>query len=97
MLMKFQGDLRSLPRGQLVKGSTLKTQYFRAGRHLSYHLVHPLVLQVVRRMERKRMKLRLQILFGSKSSQLNKLHWEFPGGSVAKTPCSQCREPGFDS
>ena len=97
MLMRFQGDLRSLPRGQLVKGSALKTQSFRAGRHLSYHLVHPLVLQVVmRRMERKRMKLRPQILFGSKSSQLNKLHWEFSGGSVAKTLCSQCREPGFD-
>ena len=22
-------------------------------------------------------------------------HWDFPGGLVAKTPCSQCRGPGF--
>ena len=22
--------------------------------------------------------------------------WDFPGGPVAKTPCSQCRGPGFD-
>jgi hypothetical protein len=95
--MRFQGDWRSLSRGQLVKGSTLKTQYFRAGRYLSNHLVHPLVLQVMRRMKRKRrMNLRPQILVGSKSSQLNKLHWDFPGGSVAKTPCSQCREPEFN-
>ena len=22
--------------------------------------------------------------------------WDFPGGTVAKTPCSQCRGPGFN-
>ena len=22
--------------------------------------------------------------------------WDFPGGAVLKTPCSQCRGPGFD-
>ena len=30
---------------------------------------------------------------------LVKMHsmWDFPGGSVAKTPCAQCRGPGFHS
>ena len=23
-------------------------------------------------------------------------YWDFPGGPLAKTPCSQCRGPGFD-
>ena len=23
-------------------------------------------------------------------------YWDFPGGPVAKTPCSQCRGPGFN-
>ena len=24
------------------------------------------------------------------------MHWDFPGGPMAKTPCFQCRGPGFD-
>ena len=24
-------------------------------------------------------------------------YWDFPGGPVAKTPCSQCRGPGVPS
>ena len=30
------------------------------------------------------------------NSQLEKLDRDFTGGPVAKTPCSQCRGPGFD-
>ena len=30
--------------------------------------------------------------FGSKELTC----WDFPGGPGAKTPCSQCRGPGFD-
>ena len=34
---------------------------------------------------------------GFKSVSLfNMISWDFPGGPVVKTLCSQCRGPGFD-
>ena len=33
-------------------------------------------------------------MFSQKKKKI--LSWDFPGGAVVKTPCSQCRGPGFD-
>ena len=34
-------------------------------------------------------------LMTAKQNRLLKVSWDFLGGSVAKTPCSQCRGPEF--
>ena len=40
------------------------------------------------------------MIFGELTGFLKSHHksycWHFPGGPIAKTPCSQCRGPGFD-
>ena len=33
---------------------------------------------------------------GPEGSVMKESLWDFPGGPVAKTPCSQCRGPGFN-
>ena len=36
-------------------------------------------------------------ILGSLGEMENRKNRDFPGGPVAKTPCSQCKGPGFDS
>ena len=33
---------------------------------------------------------------GNKAEMILSVIWDFPGGPVAKMPCSQCRGPGFN-
>ena len=75
-----------------------KTEEERSLPNTFYEASITLIPKLDKDATKKKKKLRPISLTNIDAKFLNKIlaNWDFPGGLVGKTLCSQCRGPGFD-